>query len=262
MVSAGRTQGSASELLGNPAAREFLHGRIEVLLTRQIQAEPNEWECLVRPGRKIGVGERLFFGEHDELQAEVMGLGEFGERTICFGKSGWVSCLAGAAGGGCPHMSLLTAGVAATLGLLQWWTSLGWWRRLGTFHCLLTSPGLILRATASATRRCTRGSGDRSRLRLPDSISLRTFWTAFGSVGLKRQRLRCMSGWERFSRCEWNAWKNIHCTRRLIPFCRRVDENPSGAKPIAACGCGWDHDGADAGACCPARSRRSAGGGG
>jgi S-adenosylmethionine:tRNA ribosyltransferase-isomerase len=70
----------------NPAAREFLHGRIEVLLTRQLQPEPNEWECLVRPGRKIGVGEHLFFGEHDELQAEVIGRGEFGERRIRFAK--------------------------------------------------------------------------------------------------------------------------------------------------------------------------------
>jgi len=68
----------------NPAAGDFLQGRIEVLLTRQLRAEPNEWECLVRPGRKIGVGERLFFGEHDELQAEVIGRGEFGERTIRF----------------------------------------------------------------------------------------------------------------------------------------------------------------------------------
>jgi S-adenosylmethionine:tRNA ribosyltransferase-isomerase len=68
----------------NPAAREFLHGRIEVLLTRQLQPEPNEWECLVRPGRKIGVGEHLFFGEHDELQAEVTGRGQFGERRIRF----------------------------------------------------------------------------------------------------------------------------------------------------------------------------------
>ena len=59
----------------NPASREFLRGRIEVLLTRQLQQEPNEWECLVRPGRKIGVGEQLFFGEHDELQAEVIGRG-------------------------------------------------------------------------------------------------------------------------------------------------------------------------------------------
>ncbi len=65
--------------VGHPAA-----GRIEVLLTRQLQQEPNEWECLVRPGRKIGVGERLFFGEQDELQAEVIGRGEYGERRIRF----------------------------------------------------------------------------------------------------------------------------------------------------------------------------------
>ncbi len=68
----------------NPAAREFLHGRIEVLLTRQLQQEPNEWECLVRPGRKIRVGEHLFFGDHDELRAEVIGRGGFGERRIRF----------------------------------------------------------------------------------------------------------------------------------------------------------------------------------
>ena len=61
-------------------------GRVEVLLTRQVLEEPNEWECLVRPGRKIGVGERLFFGEQDELQAEVIGRGEFGERRIRFAK--------------------------------------------------------------------------------------------------------------------------------------------------------------------------------
>ncbi len=68
--------------MGHPA--DSPRGRIEVLLTRQVQLEPNEWECLVRPGRKIGVGERLFFGEQDELQAEVIGRGEFGERRIRF----------------------------------------------------------------------------------------------------------------------------------------------------------------------------------
>ncbi len=68
----------------NPAARQFLKGRIEVLLTRQLSPEPDQWECLVRPGRKIGVGERLFFGEQDELQAEVTGRGLFGERQIRF----------------------------------------------------------------------------------------------------------------------------------------------------------------------------------
>ena len=68
----------------NPAAREFLRGRVEVLLTQQLRQDPNEWECLVRPGRKISVGEHLFFGEQDELEAEVIARGEFGERHIRF----------------------------------------------------------------------------------------------------------------------------------------------------------------------------------
>jgi S-adenosylmethionine:tRNA ribosyltransferase-isomerase len=80
----------------NPAARDFLHGRVEVLLTRQLA--PLEWQALVRPGRKIGVGEKIFFGPSDtlrptvereaeqaaELVAEVTGRGEFGERTLRF----------------------------------------------------------------------------------------------------------------------------------------------------------------------------------
>ncbi|HWF93079.1 MAG TPA: tRNA preQ1(34) S-adenosylmethionine ribosyltransferase-isomerase QueA [Terriglobales bacterium] len=68
----------------NPAAEDFLRGKVEVLLTRQVSQEPNEWGCLVRPGRKIGIGERLHFGEHEELSAEVVQRGEFGERRIRF----------------------------------------------------------------------------------------------------------------------------------------------------------------------------------
>jgi S-adenosylmethionine:tRNA ribosyltransferase-isomerase len=77
----------------NRAARDFLRGRIEVLLTRQVAEDPNEWECLVRPGRKIGIGERLYFGSHSghaasdepgELEAEVTERGGFGERRIRF----------------------------------------------------------------------------------------------------------------------------------------------------------------------------------
>lgn len=89
----------------NPAARDFLHGRVEVLLTRQ--TGPLEWQALVRPGRKIGVGEKIFFSaenssagvsapaaaggegcaaleQRGELAAEVIGRGEFGERTLRF----------------------------------------------------------------------------------------------------------------------------------------------------------------------------------
>jgi S-adenosylmethionine:tRNA ribosyltransferase-isomerase len=80
----GRREGSQPVSPRNPAARNFLQGRIETLLTRQLSSHPNDWECLVRPGRKIGVGERLFFGEHDELQAEVLARAEFGERRIRF----------------------------------------------------------------------------------------------------------------------------------------------------------------------------------
>jgi S-adenosylmethionine:tRNA ribosyltransferase-isomerase len=82
----GRRKGTRAQPVSphNPAAHDFLHGRIEVLLTRQLSTDPNDWECLVRPGRKIGVGERLFFGENDELQAEVLARAEFGERRIRF----------------------------------------------------------------------------------------------------------------------------------------------------------------------------------
>jgi len=82
----GRRGGVRSQPVSpsNPASRDFLQGRIEVLLTRQLQRDPDEWECLVRPGRKIGVGEHLFFGEHNELQSEVIARGSFGERHIRF----------------------------------------------------------------------------------------------------------------------------------------------------------------------------------
>ena len=82
----GRRSGSKSQppSAHNPASRDFLQGRVEVLLTKQLSQEPNEWECLVRPGRKIGVGEKLFFGEQPELVAEVVHRGTFGERRLRF----------------------------------------------------------------------------------------------------------------------------------------------------------------------------------
>src|SRR6202051_1054570 len=71
---------------------DFLRGRVEVLLTRQLTVDANEWECLVRPGRKIGVGERLYFRHRDaeaggsdaSLEAEVVASGSFGERRVRF----------------------------------------------------------------------------------------------------------------------------------------------------------------------------------
>ncbi len=61
-------------------------GRIEVLLTQQLRED--EWSALVRPARKVEVGERLLFSdsEHTEplLQADVIAAGDFGERTLRF----------------------------------------------------------------------------------------------------------------------------------------------------------------------------------
>jgi S-adenosylmethionine:tRNA ribosyltransferase-isomerase len=85
----GRRSGTRAQQLSlqNPAMKEFLHGRVEALLVKQVaSAETNDWIALVRPGRKIGVGERLYFGDSGELEAEVIGRGEFGERTLRFNR--------------------------------------------------------------------------------------------------------------------------------------------------------------------------------
>jgi S-adenosylmethionine:tRNA ribosyltransferase-isomerase len=67
--------------------REKLEARglIEVLLTEP--AEENVWRALVRPGKKVGVGERLVFEDEAgglALEAEVLERGEFGERLLGF----------------------------------------------------------------------------------------------------------------------------------------------------------------------------------
>jgi S-adenosylmethionine:tRNA ribosyltransferase-isomerase len=74
----------------NPAAKEFLRGQVEILLTKQLSASPLEWEALVHPGRKLGVGERIYFGgeaneSSHELAAEIVDRGTFGERHLRFG---------------------------------------------------------------------------------------------------------------------------------------------------------------------------------
>ncbi len=73
----------------NPAAHEFLRGRVEVLLTKQVSPAPQQWEALVHPGRKLGVGERLYFGgeateQSHELAAEIVDRRSFGERRLRF----------------------------------------------------------------------------------------------------------------------------------------------------------------------------------
>jgi S-adenosylmethionine:tRNA ribosyltransferase-isomerase len=86
----GRRAGVRSEKPGRNrrTAREFLSSQIEVLLTRQVAQD--EWEALVRPGRKMRVGERVEFGD-GELTAEVLSRGEFGLRRIRLTAKGGVT---------------------------------------------------------------------------------------------------------------------------------------------------------------------------
>ncbi len=65
--------------------KEAPTGRIEVMLTEP--AGENEWHALVRPGRKIAIGEILVFPSPSgaiELRAEVIERGKFGDRLLRF----------------------------------------------------------------------------------------------------------------------------------------------------------------------------------
>ena len=83
----GRRTGIHAQQPGenNPALHEHLHAQIEVLLVRQL--EEDVWETLVRPGRKIPVGERIVFGDGD-LEARVESRGGFGLRVLRFTSRG------------------------------------------------------------------------------------------------------------------------------------------------------------------------------
>ncbi len=60
--------------------REHGTGRVEIFLTRPISDDALTWEALVRPGKKMRTGERIIIS--DDLSAEILGRGEFGERIV------------------------------------------------------------------------------------------------------------------------------------------------------------------------------------
>jgi S-adenosylmethionine:tRNA ribosyltransferase-isomerase len=70
----------------NPKRREYLSSAVEVFLLRPVSSDGRDWEALVRPGRKLPVGERIRFTV--ELEAEIVARGEFGERTLRFAGTG------------------------------------------------------------------------------------------------------------------------------------------------------------------------------
>jgi S-adenosylmethionine:tRNA ribosyltransferase-isomerase len=55
---------------------------VEVFLLRALTEDKKTWEALVRPGRKVPIGERIRFGE--ALEAEVLTRGDHGHRTLRF----------------------------------------------------------------------------------------------------------------------------------------------------------------------------------
>ncbi|HLH42106.1 MAG TPA: tRNA preQ1(34) S-adenosylmethionine ribosyltransferase-isomerase QueA [Bryobacteraceae bacterium] len=68
----------ASRLYG--CRRSGRGGRVEMLLTKAMAPDGLTWEALVRPGRKMRTGEWIDISP--ELEAEILGRGEFGERAV------------------------------------------------------------------------------------------------------------------------------------------------------------------------------------
>jgi S-adenosylmethionine:tRNA ribosyltransferase-isomerase len=77
----GKRLGVHSQKPSRKTVREHLSGNVEVFLTRKLEADI--WEALVRPGKKLQVGEHVQFGA-GELEAEILSRGELGIRTVRF----------------------------------------------------------------------------------------------------------------------------------------------------------------------------------
>ena len=69
----------------NPKRWQNLSGQVEVLLLQPLSDDARTWTALVHPGRKMRTGERVRF---DGVEAEVVGRGDFGERTLRFHLDG------------------------------------------------------------------------------------------------------------------------------------------------------------------------------
>jgi len=87
----GRRAGVHSQKPSRKTLREHLTGQVEVFLTKRLSDDT--WEALVRPGRKMHLGERVTFGA-GELQAEIVARGELGLRSVRFHSNNGQSVLA------------------------------------------------------------------------------------------------------------------------------------------------------------------------
>jgi S-adenosylmethionine:tRNA ribosyltransferase-isomerase len=64
--------------------KEKTGAKIEVFLLRELNSESRLWDVLVDPARKIRIGNKLYFGENDELVAEVIDNTTSRGRTLRF----------------------------------------------------------------------------------------------------------------------------------------------------------------------------------
>ena len=64
--------------------KEKTGAKIEVFLLRELNKESLLWDVLVDPARKIRIGNKLYFGENDELVAEVIDNTTSRGRTLRF----------------------------------------------------------------------------------------------------------------------------------------------------------------------------------
>ena len=64
--------------------KEKTGAKIEVLLLRELDSESRLWDVLVDPARKIRIGNKLYFGEGEELVAEVIDNTTSRGRTLRF----------------------------------------------------------------------------------------------------------------------------------------------------------------------------------
>ena len=64
--------------------KEKTNAKIEVFLLREINANTRLWDVLVDPARKIRIGNKLYFGENDELVAEIIDNTTSRGRTLRF----------------------------------------------------------------------------------------------------------------------------------------------------------------------------------
>jgi len=64
--------------------KEKTGARIEVFLLRELNKDNRLWDVLVDPARKIRIGNKLYFGENDELIAEVIDNTTSRGRTLRF----------------------------------------------------------------------------------------------------------------------------------------------------------------------------------